>query len=167
MSKQKEKKIVFSEEVDSSINGFALGISFVLLALFVIYFGIFQNTIAERIVAIVLLVIGIAGTMTEIGRIKKGDIKGVDDLFVGLLFTVAPIIAILKYENVYLNVILFIALMLGSYGTMRGFFEIVYSLKLQKRKSGSVKIEVMKIIVAVTELIALVVAVIQLIQEIS
>lgn len=45
MSKQNEKKIVFSEEIDSSINGFALGISFVMLAIFVVYFKIFNNAI--------------------------------------------------------------------------------------------------------------------------
>ena len=31
MSKQKDKKIVFSEEIDSSINGIALGTAFVML----------------------------------------------------------------------------------------------------------------------------------------
>lgn len=49
MSKQKDKKIVFSEEIDSSINGIALGTAFVMLSIFVVYFKIFNNTIAENL----------------------------------------------------------------------------------------------------------------------
>ena len=41
MSKQKDKKIVFSEEIDSSINGIALGTAFVMLSIIVVYFEIF------------------------------------------------------------------------------------------------------------------------------
>ena len=44
-SKQKDKKIVFSEEIDSSINGIALGTAFVMLSIFVVYFKIFNTTI--------------------------------------------------------------------------------------------------------------------------
>lgn len=166
MGKNKEKKIVFSEEIDSSINGFALGISFVFISIFVMYFNIFNNQIIELIVAIVLLIIGIAGTLTEIGKIKKSDIKGADDLLIGLLFTIFPIIVIMKSVKIYLHVLLFILLIFGSFGTVKGVIEIIYSLKIKKRNSASRKVETMKIIVAFTEVIALIVAVLQLIGEI-
>ena len=44
MSKQKDKKIVFSEEIDSSINGIALGTAFViyLYLLFILRYLIIQ-----------------------------------------------------------------------------------------------------------------------------
>ena len=58
-----------------------------------------------------------------------------------------------KVSNVALNIGLFIVLLLGSYGMIRGILEILYSLKLQRRKSNNVKIEIMKIVVAVTEFI--------------
>ena len=45
MSKQKDKKIVFPEEIDSSINGIALGTAFVMLSIIVVYFKIFNTTI--------------------------------------------------------------------------------------------------------------------------
>lgn len=45
MGKDKEKKVIFSEEIDSSIDGFALGITFVLVAFFEVYFKIFGNRI--------------------------------------------------------------------------------------------------------------------------
>ena len=104
MSKQKDKKIVFSEEIDSSINGIALGTAFVMLSIFVVYFKIFNNTIAEKFIAVILLELGIAGTLTEIGRIKKEDIKGLDDLIVGVLLTVVSVVVILKFRNVALNI---------------------------------------------------------------
>lgn len=165
MSKQKDKKIVFSEEIDSSINGIALGTAFVMLSIFVVYFKIFNNTIVEKVIAVILLAFGIAGTLTEIGRIKKEDIKGVDDLIVGLLLTVFSVVVILKFRNVALNIGLFIVLLLGSYGMIRGILEILYSLKLQRRKSNNVKIEIMKIVVAITEFISLIVVILQLIKE--
>ena len=52
--------------------------------------------------------LGIAGTLTEIGRIKKADMKGLDDLIVGLLLTVVSVVVILKFRNVALNIGLFI-----------------------------------------------------------
>ena len=73
--------------------------------------------------------LGIAGTLTEIGRIKKADMKGLDDLIVGLLLTVVSVVVILKFRNVALNIGLFIVLLLGSYGMIRGILEILYSLK--------------------------------------
>ena len=108
--------------------------------------------------------LGIAGTLTEIGRIKKADMKGLDDLIVGLLLTVVSVVVILKFRNVALNIGLFIVLLLGSYGMIRGILEILYSLKLQ-RKSNNVKIEIMKIVVAVTEFISLIVVILQLVKE--
>ena len=126
--------------------------------------------------------LGIAGTLTEIGRIKKADMKGLDDLIVGLLLTVVSVVVIifikiavisviisvvviLKFRNVALNIGLFIVLLLGSYGMIRGILEILYSLKLQRRKSNNVKIEIMKIVVAVTEFISLIVVILQLVKE--
>ena len=108
--------------------------------------------------------LGIAGTLTEIGRIKKEDMKGLDDLIVGLL-TVVSVVVILKFRNVALNIGLFIVLLLGSYGMIRGILEILYSLKLQRRKSNNVKIEIMKIVVAVTEFISLIVVILQFVKE--
>ncbi len=165
MTKQKDKKIVFSEEIDSSINGIALGTAFVMLSIFVVYFKIFNNTIAEKVIAVTLLVFGIAGTLTEIGRIKKEDIKGLDDLIVGLLLTILSVVIILKFRNATLNIGLFIVLLLGSYGMIRGILEVFYSLKIQRRKSNNVKIEIMKSVVAITEFVSLIVVILQLVKE--
>lgn len=80
-----EKKTVdFSREVDSSITGFALGVTLVSVGLF-IWFGEFlHNKIAETIVTIILLLIGICGTFLEIEKVNKKSIKGLGDF--GLVF---------------------------------------------------------------------------------
>jgi len=167
MNTDKKKKVVFSEEVDSSINGFALGISFVLLALFVIWFKVFSNTIAESITAIFFLLFGIVGTMSEIEKIRKDDIKGIGDAMVGLFLTTPTLFGIIKTNIIWLRVILLAFLLVGMYGLMRGIFEIIYSLKLVKRENKNKKIEIMQIIVTITQVIALVVVVLQLIFEIK
>ena len=133
-----------------------------LYLLFILRYLILQYS--RKFIAVILLGLGIAGTLTEIGRIKKADMKGLDDLIVGLLLTVVSVVVILKFRNVALNIGLFIVLLLGSYGMIRGILEILYSLKLQRRKSNNVKIEIMKIVVAVTEFISLIVVILQLVK---
>lgn len=166
MSTDKKKNIIFSEEVDSSINGFALGTSFVLVALLVMYFEVFNNLIIERVVAIVLLLVGIAGTMSEIEKIKKNDIKGFGDLVLGLLFAIPSFVVIIKFKISLLNILMVFLFLFGVYGSMRGIFAIIYSLRIKKRESNNKKVEIMQIIVALTEIIALIVAVLQLISEV-
>ena len=166
MRADRKKNIVFSEEVDSSINGLAVGISFVVVAIFVISFKIFNNPIAERVIAIILLLIGIVGTMSEIEKIKKNDIKGVGDVIMGLCFAIPSTLGIINNEIILLRAILLPLFLFGVYGFMRGFFEIIYSFKIVKRESKSKKFEIMQIIVTITEVIALFVAILQLISEI-
>ena len=57
--------------------------------------------------------LGIAGTLTEIGRIKKADMKGLDDLIVGLLLTVVSVVVkvskcSIKYWFIYSTVTRFV-----------------------------------------------------------
>ncbi len=167
MGMKKKKDFVFSAEIDSSINGLALGISFVLVAIFVMGFKIFNNAIAERAIAIILLVIGIAGTISEIEKMKQNDIKGIGDVFLGLLFVIPSSLGIVKTNLIWLHAILLPVFLFGMYGLMRGVFEIIYSLKIVKRESKNKKIEIMKIVVTITEVIALVVAILQLVSEIQ
>ena len=91
MGEQKEKKIIFSEEIDSSITGIALGASFVALAILVWKFEMFHNHTVNSVVQIVLLIIGILGTAVEFDKINKNDIKGIDDLSVRFAKCCSPI----------------------------------------------------------------------------
>ena len=167
MGKDKEKKVIFSEEIDNSIDGFALGITFVLVAFFEVYFKIFGNRMVEIVLAIGLLLFGIFGTLIEIGKISTDNIKGGDDLVTGLFLAAPSVFIIFKFNKVILNIIMFIVLAFGIFGAMKGVIEILYSLKIKRRKTENKKVEVMQIVVAATEVVALAVAIIQLVNEVS
>lgn len=161
----KDKKIIFSEEVDSSITGFSLGSALILVALFVYYVELFHNRIIEIIVAIILIFIGMIGTFLEIGKAKNDDIKGINDLGVGIVLSTASVFLVLKYDKLPLNIICFFVLLISVFGTIQGVLKIFYSLKIQKRKTDNKKIGILKVIVGITEIVALAVAIIQLITE--
>lgn len=161
----KDKKITFSKEVDSSITGFSLSITLILVALFVYYTELFHNKLIEIIVAIILVFIGMIGTFLEVGKAKNDDIKGIDDLGLGLVLSTICIFLVLKYDKLPLNIICFLVLLISIFGTIQGVFKIFYSLKFQKRKTDNKKIGILKVIVGITEMAALAVAIIQLITE--
>lgn len=161
----KDKKVTFSEEIDSSITGFSLGITFILIALFVYYIELFHNRIIEILVAIILVFIGMVGTFLEIGKAKNDDIKGIDDLGLGVTFSIIAIFLVLKYDKLFLNIICFLVLLFSLFATIQGVLKICYSLKIQKRNTMNKKIGIAKIIVGITEIAALAVAIIQLITE--
>lgn len=162
----KEKKVVFSEEIDSSITGFALGISFVILAGLIYYFNIFHWIIVDRIVSILLLIFGIGGTCIEIGKIEGEKIKGIGDLIPGLLISAVALYVIIKYNEILLNIVSIIVLFFSLFVTIKGLIEIAYSLRIQKRKSQNKKVEILKFIAVITELLALGIAFFQFLAEI-
>lgn len=88
-------------------------------------------------------------------------------MVVGLFFVILPVFIILKFGMVILNIIMFIVLAFVTFGAMKGVIEISYFLKIKRRKTENKKVEIMKIIVAATEVVALAVAIIQLINEVS
>lgn len=161
----KDKKITFSEEVDSSITGFSLGITLILVALFVYYIELFHNKIIEIVVAIILVFIGMIGTFLEIGKAKNDDIKGIDDLGLGIVLSTISVFLVLRYDKLPLNIVCFLVLLFSIFGTIQGILKIFYSLKIHKRKTDNKKIGILKVIVGITEIAALAVAIIQLITE--
>ena len=105
------------------------------------------------------------GTFLEVGKAKNDDIKGIDDLGLGLVLSTICIFLVLKYDKLPLNIICFLVLLISIFGTIQGVFKIFYSLKFQKRKTDNKKIGILKVIVGITEMAALAVAIIQLITE--
>ncbi len=161
----KEKKCIFSEEIDSSISGFSLGVAFVVDALFVWFGGLLHNRICEMVAVIILLLIGICGTFLEIEKANRDSIKGFDDLGLGISFSMLSIFLIIKYDILFWNIVCMIVLLFSVYATFSGILKIGYSLKIQKRKTGNKKVEIFKIITGITEIIALVVVILQLAAE--
>lgn len=161
----KEKKIIFSEEIDSSVTGFSVGVSFVVVALLIWFLGLFHNRIAEGIVTIVLLFVGIGGTFLEIEKSNQRGIKGFDDFGLGTIISMLLICFILKFDFIVLNIACALGLLFSVYATFSGIMKIGYSIKIQKRKTENRKMEIIKIITGMTEIIALIVVILQLVAE--
>lgn len=65
--KKKEKKVTFSEEIDNSISGFALVITFITVGIFLLFNkGYFENQIVANVVQWTFIVIGCLGLGTEV-----------------------------------------------------------------------------------------------------
>lgn len=159
------KKIIFSEKIDSIINGIALGLAFIIFALLIYFFNIFHNIILDRIFAVVSALIGILFTSFEIDKIDKDKMYGFGDCVLGMILIIPAISVILYFKNIFFNVVMSGLLIFGTYGISRGLLEIIYSVSRQE-KSENKKFDIIKIIAFFTEFIALIVVVIQLMTEI-
>ena len=166
MSKNKKKEYDFSEEIDSSINGFSVGAAFMFTGLFIWFTGLFNNRIIEMIVTVLLLIIGIFGTFLEVDKANNhNNIKGFGDLGLGIGMMFLSLVLIFKVNLLITNIIGVLMVLLGLYEIFSGILKILYSLKIQKRKIKNRKVEVFKTITGITELIALLVVMLQLVEE--
>ena len=72
---KKQREIVFSEEIDSAINGYAIGLSFTGIGIFLLlkpdYFAI---PFISYVVGAIIGVIGVLGTGVELSKHSK--VKG-------------------------------------------------------------------------------------------
>lgn len=134
---KKDKKIVFSEEIDKSISGFSLVITFIIIGIFLIfnknYFG---NAAVATSIQWIFIVIGCFGFATEISRMnEKRGIKGIDNLVVGIIIIAIWAIIYYAVKNWIGNSIAFLFLVVGLYGGIEGIIQIGYSIVQIKRKN--------------------------------
>ena len=109
--------------------------------------------------------LGILFTSFEIDKIDKNKIYGVGDLVLGLVFIIPSLGVILYFNNIFSNVIMSAVFIFGAYGSFRGLLEIAYSI-LKPKKVENKKSDIIKVITFLTEFIALIVVVMQLMTEI-
>lgn len=170
---EQKKKITFSEEVDNTIGGFALVITFIVVGTFLLfnkdYFG---NQIVATIIQWLFIVIGCLGFGTEIKKMNKDrGIKGIDNLITGIV--VVGIWAVIYYfvKNWIGNLIGFFFLIIGIYGSCRGIIEIGYSIaKINKghKETQKSKLEIIKeIILILSEIAGMTLIVIQILEAIK
>lgn len=132
----KEKKIIFSEIIDKKINGFALGISFMLISTFLLL----NNTYfywegLTYFIGAFFGMIGLAGVGVELDKSKK--IKGIGNLVVGLIaFGIWLWIYISLENNAWANFLSLIFLIFGVYGIVKGLIEFFYSIWLEIANSN-------------------------------
>lgn len=160
----KQKKVYFSEEIDSRICGYALALAFVvcglILQLLPIYFG---NKIVTETVKWIFIVIGIAGFAVESGKTKI-DIVGLDDTILGAMFIGIWFALYWFGKHWIFNIIGFVCLLFGVYGFLSGVQKMVYSiLRISNtRKNLSEEEKKTDIILFVTKIFGLILTIIQI-----
>ena len=171
MKQKKEKNnIVFDENTDSSINGFALVFAFIIMGIILQFDNSFFGN-ATNIIKIVFIVIGILGLFTEISNLNISyDIKGLNNIRAGLFMLIISYLL-----KVYINpdnwfeilfilyeVFLFFIILISVYGLCRGLIEMVYSLYKnykEKNKKGNLFSSIM---IVLTQLFGLALLVAQI-----
>lgn len=169
--KQSEKKIVFSEEVDSLISGLTLGLAFVVVGVILVlipdYFG--SKTIGN-IIRWLFIVVGILGLLTEFRKIKPmSGIKGFNDFLAGVFLLAVWAVLYFWTKHVIANIIGFFFLILGVYGSMSGVFKIGYSIYLAGKnnriKKGNVASDVLVLLTKVASIILVAIQIIKALQQ--
>lgn len=129
---EKQKKVVFSKEIDSSITGYAIGISFLAVGVFLLmkpdYFYI---PIISYIFGALIGLFGMIGTSIELSKSVK--IQGTDSLIIGLIFFSVWLVLYLKVESIWLNVLSFFLLVFGCFLLLQGLIQSVYSIILNAK----------------------------------
>lgn len=168
METKNNKDIMFSENIDNSIKGFALVVTFIGTGAFMIFHREYLgDTIIAKIIQWAFIIIGIIGLCIEIHNLiqnkKEKQIYGISDFVLGVVFM---IIWWLMYKNNVANIISFIFLVLGLYGTSRGTLEMGYSfINLNKMGKKIITGNLIKdIVLIISEVLAAVVAIINILQ---
>ena len=166
----KPKKIVFSAEIDSQINGLALGFSFISVGLVLLfvpdYFGI---KLVGQIIRWLFIIVGGLGLIIEFGKLKPlSDIKGFDDLWLGVLFLAGWTALFFLTHSWVWNILGFLLLVMGLYGTFLGVFRIIYSIRLNKKINAQPKGTIISdVLVFLTKVVSLALVVLQFIKAVK
>ena len=132
---KKTKQVVFTEEIDSAINGYAIGLSFTSIGLFLLlkpdYFTI---PIISYIAGAIIGVIGVLGTGIELSKHSK--VKGLDSIVFGIVFLGVWALAYVKVRSLLLNIVVFIFLVIGCYGVCLGLIQGIVSIVRNIRESS-------------------------------
>ena len=168
--KKKKNNIVFNENIDSSINGFALVFAFIIIGIILQFDNSFFGN-ATNIIKIVFIVIGILGLFTEISNLNINyEIKGLNNIGSGLFLLIISYLlkAYINPNNwfeilfILYEVFLFFIILISVYGLCRGLIEMLFSLyKNYKEKNKKINL-FSSIIVVLTQLFGLILLVAQI-----
>lgn len=139
---KRQKKIVFTEEIDSTINGYAIGISFTGIGVFLLlkpdYFAI---PLISYIVGAIIGVFGVLGTGIELSKHSK--VKGLGNLILGIVLLAGWLLGYIKVHSIWLNIVIFVLLVLGCYaicvGLIQGVVSIVQNVRVSRQEKNESK----------------------------
>lgn len=129
-------KIVFNKDIDSKITGIALILAFLITGLFLIkYPNYFGNELISKIIRWVFIIIGVLGIIAEFQKNKNSNIKGFDNLVLGIVLIGIWAFLFIYTNAVWVNALSFILFPVGCYGLILGIIQICYS-SAKALKSG-------------------------------
>lgn len=168
MSKN-EKKVVFSEEVDSKISGFAVVLAFLSIGIFLLIFpNYFGNKLAATIIRGGFISIGVIGLIVELSKNKSSNIKGINDFVIGAFLFGLWVASFVYIDIWWINVISFFVLILGLYGFYQGLIQIVYSvIQAVNYNKETKKSLTTDIVLLLTKILGLVLVIIQIIKAVG
>ncbi|MBE5820726.1 MAG: hypothetical protein E7310_07995 [Clostridiales bacterium] len=141
--KKEKKKVEFTEEINSAINGYALAITFIIIGLFLLYnLDYFGNNVVSIVILSIFTFFGVVGTFIELSRNKI--IKGLDDFGIGIVIFIPWLLLYILLNNIWSNIPSFILLFLGTYFLISGIIKIGYSIMINARKSNKKTTTVIK-----------------------
>lgn len=170
---KKEKKIVFSEKIDSMINGYALGLTCIGVGIFLLLKpSYFFSPSVSYIIGALIGAFGVMGTGIELDKSSK--IKGFGNITIGLVVFAVWLVLYVKIKILWVNIISFGLLVFGCYGTILGIIQGIYSIVRNtqvpksdspNKKSGSVICTLLsQTILFLTQLCGLMVAILNVIK---
>lgn len=167
---KKKNNIVFNENIDSSINGFALVIAFIIIGIILQFDNSFFGN-ATNIIKLVFIVIGILGLFTEISKLNINfEIKGLNNIGSGLFFLMISYL-LKNYINpnnwfeilfILYEIFLFFIILISVYMLCRGLIEMVYSLYMNYKEKNKKRNLFSSIMVVLTQLFGLILLVAQI-----
>lgn len=109
------------------------------------------------------------GTFTELS--KNDNIKGIDDLGLGIVFLCIWIFIYLFVKKLWLNILFFCILVIGVYGITSGIIKIMVSLfykrDTDKKNSKEVLKNVIKILPALASFVLIIFNIVKVFLEIK
>lgn len=170
--KNKDKKIVFNEKVDDSINGFAVVFTFIIVGIILQFDNSFLG-IANNVIKIIFIIIGILGFFTEVKKLNlEYNIKGLDNIVIGILLLIGMLFIriyviidnwFFLFKYVF-QISIFIIILLSIYAIIRGFIEMMYSILINYKKDSGNRIKniLKSIVVIITQLLGIVLIIAQI-----
>ena len=164
--KTREKRVYITPEIDSSISGFALVLTFAVVGLILQFYpNYFGNEVVTQIVKWIFIAVGILGLAAELAK-QKNQIIGLDNLIYGIFFFGGWLALFVFVRNWIANTLSFILLIFGLYAVFMGTQQIIRSIALYRKDkaSGRVEKEAMKgdVLLFLTKLLGVVLVAFQI-----
>ena len=166
---RRKTKSYFLKKIDGTINGLTLGISFIVIGLFLIFVpDYFGNKLVGEIVRWIFIIFGTLGLIVEFNKFKISGINGLSDFWVGILLVSCWAALFFLVDTILGNTVGFFCLVLGVYGIILGLLRIFYSFYLKsKDRSESKESIVSDAIILLTNTASLALVVIQIVEALQ